>query len=266
MKKLTLAFLSLIFCNTSLAYQELYHEMWFSETRIYDFELAPGELALTIDDGPSIYTDEVLDILERYGIKATFFIKGNNVGRTTRPIMEKMARTGHNIANHTHHHLNDFATAEQLYSEVIDTDEVIDPYIRASGTQRRYLRTPGGAWNTWRSSVLNSHPSIVRYIGPIHWNIGGDPNEWSGNQLMKASDWQCWSKKVEPSVCAWAYYLQTLEEGRGVILMHDIARQSPAFLEAFLGYLVRYGRDGKGNGQWTFKLLDELRVLDQYEL
>jgi peptidoglycan/xylan/chitin deacetylase (PgdA/CDA1 family) len=42
---------------------------------------APGVIALTFDDGPYIYTSHILDILEQYNVKATFFITGNNNGK-----------------------------------------------------------------------------------------------------------------------------------------------------------------------------------------
>ena len=46
---------------------------------VYDC-LVPGNVALTFDDGPWVYTSHVLDLLERYNAKATFFITGNNNG------------------------------------------------------------------------------------------------------------------------------------------------------------------------------------------
>ena len=59
-----------------------------------------NEIALTFDDGPSHYTGEVLDILDEYGAKATFFI----VGRNAKPNVALLRRTvesGHEIGNHT---------------------------------------------------------------------------------------------------------------------------------------------------------------------
>lgn len=286
MLKLVLSFLTLVCLNPAqsqaqvlkfentviregelpLDFNNLWQDAWFDQKPIANFEMAPGELALTIDDGPSIYTDGVLDVLANYGIRATFFLNGGKITERLLPIMEKMARAGHNIANHTHHHLFDFKSADQMYREILNTDRAIAPYMAQSGTRRKYVRTPGGVWNTWRADALNSHRELVSYIGHIHWDIGGDPNQWRGGELLRASDWQCWSKGVNIEACAWAYYLQTIAEGSGVILMHDIRSQAPRFLETYLGYLVRFGRDGKGNGQWKFKVLDELPVLDQYEI
>lgn len=43
----------------------------------------PGVIALTFDDGPYIYTSQVLDVLEQYNVTATFFISGNNNGKVS---------------------------------------------------------------------------------------------------------------------------------------------------------------------------------------
>ncbi|KFY27236.1 hypothetical protein V493_03619 [Pseudogymnoascus sp. VKM F-4281 (FW-2241)] len=71
-----------------------------------------GVFALTFDDGPSAYTDDLLDLLDQYGAKATFFITGNNNGvheiddcSTGYPaIIRRMYASGHQIASHTWGH------------------------------------------------------------------------------------------------------------------------------------------------------------------
>lgn len=77
---------------------------------IYDCTV-PGEIALTYDDGPYIYTDGMLDVLNSYGAKATFFITGINNGKgaiDTTPawnaVIKKMYATGHQLASHTWSH------------------------------------------------------------------------------------------------------------------------------------------------------------------
>jgi peptidoglycan/xylan/chitin deacetylase (PgdA/CDA1 family) len=52
----------------------------YGSTGIYDCQ-KPGDVALTFDDGPYIYTMKILDLLDQYGAKATFFITGNNNGK-----------------------------------------------------------------------------------------------------------------------------------------------------------------------------------------
>lgn len=69
-------------------------------------------VALTFDDGPDPdYTPEVLDVLDRYDAKATFFVVGVNA--LAHPdLLAEVVRRGHSVANHTHHHLELQALAE----------------------------------------------------------------------------------------------------------------------------------------------------------
>jgi hypothetical protein len=64
----------------------------------------PGAVALTFDDGPYIYTEQVLDTLAAAGIKATFFVNGHNLGdiydyATT---IQRMVNDGHQVGSHTY--------------------------------------------------------------------------------------------------------------------------------------------------------------------
>ncbi|KAK3505136.1 glycoside hydrolase/deacetylase [Neurospora crassa] len=80
---------------------------------IYDCVI-DGGIALTFDDGPYLYTNDLLDKLKSYGAKATFFITGNNIGKgmindpsTPYPaIIRRMHAEGHQIASHTWSHEN----------------------------------------------------------------------------------------------------------------------------------------------------------------
>ncbi|KAI2630521.1 carbohydrate-binding module family 18 [Xylaria nigripes] len=73
-----------------------------------------GEIAMTFDDGPYNYTNDLLDKLAKYSAKATFFITGNNLhkgqlnDRTTPwpAVVQRMAAEGHQIASHTWSHQN----------------------------------------------------------------------------------------------------------------------------------------------------------------
>jgi len=101
---------------------------------------------LTFDDGPvPEVTPAVLDILDKYGIKATFFCVGDNV--TKHPdIYENILQRGHHVGNHTHNHLKGFEHASETYlnnvkqaSEVIDSKLFRPPYGRITPKQLRLL-------------------------------------------------------------------------------------------------------------------------------
>lgn len=66
----------------------------------------PGTFAITFDDGPYIYTDQILDILKNNGVKATFFVNGQNWGDINDPVNSARVRRaineGHQIGSHTY--------------------------------------------------------------------------------------------------------------------------------------------------------------------
>ena len=61
-------------------------------------------VALTFDDGPDVYTGELLDTLERYGAQATFFMLGSNVEKYGADTIPRMAALGCELGNHSYSH------------------------------------------------------------------------------------------------------------------------------------------------------------------
>ncbi|MFI6901715.1 polysaccharide deacetylase family protein [Nonomuraea sp. NPDC050394] len=111
------------------------------------------DIALTFDDGPHPpYTGGVLDVLDRYGVPATFFCVGLHAGAHPEEIA-RMTEAGHLIGNHTWSHafLPDL-TRSQLEEQIERTNEAIDA---AGGTPTRYFRPPYGG----RS------PEVVGWLG-----------------------------------------------------------------------------------------------------
>ncbi|RMJ18957.1 hypothetical protein CDV36_001353 [Fusarium kuroshium] len=92
----------------------------------------PGMIALTFDDGPYTYTNQILDVLDEYDVKATFFVAGNNRGKghiddPSNPwaaMLRRMYSAGHHIASHTwtHRNLNEvnrtIRRTEMIYNEM----------------------------------------------------------------------------------------------------------------------------------------------------
>ncbi|RKF62514.1 Chitin deacetylase, partial [Golovinomyces cichoracearum] len=73
--------------------------------------VTPGTVAFTFDDGPYLYTEDVLDKFKRYNAKATFFITGNNLGKgpidstpAWTKVIKRMVSEGHQVASHTWTH------------------------------------------------------------------------------------------------------------------------------------------------------------------
>lgn len=107
-------------------------------------------LYLTFDDGPiPEVTEFVLETLEKYQAKATFFCIGDNI-RKHRSIFEKVMTDGHSIGNHTYNHLNGWKTTDKEYLDnvarcdeqlPIKTDLFRPPYGRIKKSQARRLQS-----------------------------------------------------------------------------------------------------------------------------
>jgi len=109
---------------------------------VYKGSPARPAIALTFDDGPSESTPDVLDILARHGVPATFFQCGANVRRLPH-IAREVAARGHEIGNHsdTHPRLY-FQSPRFIYRELAGAQESIE---QATGLRPRLFRAPYGA-------------------------------------------------------------------------------------------------------------------------
>ncbi|KAH8881929.1 glycoside hydrolase/deacetylase [Thozetella sp. PMI_491] len=121
----------------------------------------PGTLALTFDDGPHIYTPHILDLLDQYGAKATFFVNGDNFGRgfindTSTPwpdVMHRMVDSGHQIGSHTWDHVADLSNVDAvtLRSEM---DKLEIALVDVLGFYPTYMRPPSASCNAGCQSEL----------------------------------------------------------------------------------------------------------------
>ncbi|WP_189242402.1 polysaccharide deacetylase family protein [Planobispora rosea] len=162
-------------------------------------------VALTFDDGPGEYTDEVLSHLAAYRARATFFVVGQNVAANP-GVVRRTAKAGHEIGNHSWSHRNlTTLSAAGLRADLNRTSQAIKA---ATGTAPKVMRPPYGAFN---DTVRRNSPLPV-----VLWSV--DTEDWryrdSARVVRKA-------KSVGPG---------------GVILFHDIhpttVKAIPQVLEA----------------------------------
>jgi len=126
-------------------------------------------IALTFDDGPSETTIEVLEILKKYDVKATFFLIGELINEKTVPIIKKELELGCEIENHsyTHSDMREFS-ADKIKKEIemtntaiknavgVDTQFFRPPYILTSDTMFDNINMPfivGMGCEDWEPSV-----------------------------------------------------------------------------------------------------------------
>ncbi len=103
------------------------------------------EVALTFDDGPHpSFTPRLLDLLKTLNLKATFFMVGEKVDEAPY-LVARMVQEGHDVANHTYHHVNLTKITPDLVETEIRLDN--DAIRRACGLQPVYFRPPGGQYD-----------------------------------------------------------------------------------------------------------------------
>lgn len=145
---------------------------------------------LTFDDGPSVNTDKVLKILDKYKIKATFFVVGLNTDKTTVKRLKKILKKGHNIGIHsmTHNYKQVYANLAAFKKDVYAIRDFVK---KSTGVDARIYRFPGGSSNG--VSKTNMY-KIIKWLESagfkyFDWNLGGTDAAWpapSANAIYNA--------------------------------------------------------------------------------
>ena len=187
---------------------------------------------LTFDDGPSANTQKILEILDRYNVKATFFVTGNN--QAYNHLIKAAHDKGHTIALHTycHDYPKIYASTSAYFDDLTKVGNMVKDLI---GHVPKYVRFPGGASNTVSRkycpgimSVL-SKELIARGYQYYDWNV--DSTDASGNNVPV-------SKIVANATNSNANNIN--------ILFHDTAAKSttvqalPAIIENYLSRGYRF--------------------------
>jgi peptidoglycan/xylan/chitin deacetylase (PgdA/CDA1 family) len=150
--------------------------MTFSQPR-YPFNSA-RKVWLTFDDGPHPeYTDRVLDVLQLYGIKATFFVLGASVDRYGTAILKRMGTEGHSIGNHAYSHTDlTSLTESEVRDEIKSTEELIGHLVNAE----KLFRPPYGATSRMVDGVVRklNYRKVLWNVDTRDWDPACQPNHW----------------------------------------------------------------------------------------
>lgn len=118
-------------------------------------EYSPGTVYITFDDGPiPEVTPLVLDTLEKYDVKATFFMVGQNIERYPY-LLDEVKKGGHCVGNHTLHHLKGIGVKKHVYIEDVRQGELL------SGSN--LFRPPYGLIKPSLLREINKHYSVIMY-------------------------------------------------------------------------------------------------------
>ena len=165
---------------------------YFDEDGKYDETKQRPMIALTFDDGPGEYTEELINCLVENNAKATFFMLGQNV-EAYPEIAKELSDAGMELGNHSYSH-PDLVTigADATAQQVSNTDAALKA---ATGFEATVMRPPGGSFNDSVKAAID-HPLII-------WSI----------------DTRDWATKSEDQT--YQVVMDNAQDG-SVVLMHDI--------------------------------------------
>lgn len=173
-------------------------------------------VALSFDDGPSLTTMQMLEVMEQYDARGSFFIIGSHINEQTKAALHRAVEMGCDVENHsfTHPHLSQLS-AEEQHDEASRTTALIEQYTG---------RTP----LLFRAPYLDADETTHKVVPQIF--IGGvGPADWNKDVT------------IEERI---AGYLQAAEDG-AIFLMHDFEGNG-ATAEALKVILPRLAAEGYG--------------------
>lgn len=153
----------------------------------------PGDkvVYLTFDDGPSRYTSRLLDILDKYGVKATFFV--TNQFPNYQNMIGETHRRGHTIALHTysHNYSNIYSSEDAYYN---DLEMIHNVCVSQTGVTPTIIRFPGGTNNgvskKYCAGIMTALAQSISYHGYLYcdWNVSsGDAGGVSTSEKVAAN-------------------------------------------------------------------------------
>lgn len=213
------------------------------------FKNAKGETekicCLTFDDGPNkATTPQILDILAKHGVKATFFELGEKL-EVNKELAKRTFDEGHLLANHTYtQKYSTIYTDKQAFIDEVDKTEKLIAEITEQPAYK-LIRLPGGGFDSGvYGGVKQEYKALLAEKGYyfIDWNVdNGDDGKRSAAQILEYVKDYCGSKPI-------------------VLLMEDqpIRKGTVASLDAVIEYLK--------SCDYTFKRLDEIAYYSPEEI
>lgn len=199
---------------------------------------AAYELLLTFDDGPRVdLTPQVLEVLDRHGIKSVFFVNGVRfAGKdAAKQLLRETVKRGHIVGNHTVHHYFLCGKRGPVVGEheIVENARLIQNEI---GMPPPLFRTPFGSRCASLSATLTKLG-----IRPIGWDI--DPQDWKLQDAEKILAFM----KTE---------LGRLRRARSIVLFHDVQPATVEMLPRLLAWIAEENQNRKARGEPPFKYID----------
>lgn len=208
-------------------------------------KVIPGEkvVYLTFDDGPGPYTKRLLDILDKYDVKVTFFVTGANPEYFD--LIGEAHRRGHTIALHTYSHVysNIYSSKEAYYKDLEKIRKVV---VKQTGEEPTIVRFPGGTSNTTSRKHCKG---IMSYLSKDIVKKGYQYCDWnvsSGDAGGTSSERGVFNNVIKG----------ISGKKHSVVLQHDIKSFSVEAVDDIIEWGLEHG--------YTFKAMDEDTQMTQH--
>ena len=220
-------------------YAGLYQELYVERSAITEYEDDSNCIYLTFDDGPSPYTEDLLEVLDKYNIKATFFLSPEDTEYDFR-MMKLITEKGHTIGIHTHTHV-----FYEIYSDVEsyleDFAAAYNLVYRATGQKCRFFRFPGGSVNSYNYRIRDELIDEMSRRGFVYFDWNVDSRDATGAAL----------EQIQNNVLK-----QAENVSPAIILMHDGIENTTFVLEDIIKNLEADTRN------YSFRVItDKVRPL-----
>jgi len=170
-------------------------------TPVYAAAARQKKVWLTFDDGPHpANTKKVLTTLAKHGIKATFFVIGQNA-KNHIALVKAAFDAGHRIGNHSYSHPNlTTLSAANAKNEIVKTEAVIKAYLGA----QKIFRPPYGAHNATVDGIIAglNYRSIFWTVDTEDWKAANKPTKWitvGVNQIKGRDDCRVLNHDIHPT-------------------------------------------------------------------
>ncbi len=184
-------------------------------------------VALTFDDGPKPeFSNKILDILDRYGVRATFFVVGEEA-KMHGDIVFRMDDSGHEVGNHSHTSQSGRVLSEKEFIEQIRmTNDVIYEILKK---HPKYFRPPGGWYNAAVHREINNMGMKI-----VNWTINANDYVEEREEFDVGEDWDRQAKELVMRILSGV-------EGGSIILFHNGSPQTVRALPSIIEGLKEKG-------------------------
>ena len=187
-----------------------------------------GKIYLTFDDGPGPYTDQLLDVLKKYGVKATFFVTGAGDDATIKREFDEGHAIGLHTASHNYSYI--YASMDNFFADLYAVQNRVKDI---TGYTSMLMRFPGGSSNTVSARYDGRH-RIMSQLAPEVEKRGFTYFDWN----VLSGD----AGETDSSDGVYNNVINALKEGgEYVVLQHDIKDFSVNAVERIIQYGLERG-------------------------